>query len=204
MAGLKIASAAQPAAAPSMLAARLAWEARRVGARVGWGAAVGACALAAATLCAWQSQRLGARQQDLAQQIAAARTARPAPQRVALPDGARRVAAFYAWLPAHEAIPDLLQQLVDVASRNGVVLAKADYKAQAEDGAAFLRYQITLPIKADYAKVQAFIVGALREMPALTLDSVTFKREQIDSGEVEARVHFNLLVRKAAAKGGRR
>lgn len=204
MAGLKIASAGQQAAAPSMLAARLAWEARRHGARLGWGAAVGACALAAAALCAWQSQRLDARQHELAQQIGAARTAKPAQQRVALPDGARRVAAFYAYLPAHDTIPDLLKQLVDVATSNGVVLAKADYKAQAEDGAAFMRYQITLPIKADYAKVQAFIVGALRDMPALTLDSVTFKREQIDTGEVEARVHFNLLVRKAAAKGGRR
>ncbi|NHZ33173.1 type 4a pilus biogenesis protein PilO [Massilia rubra] len=204
MAGLKIASAARQAGAPSMLAARIAWEARRHGERLGWGAAVGACALAAAVLCAWQGQRLEARQHELAQSIAAARAAKPAQQRVALPDGARRVAAFYAWLPAHETIPDLLKQLVDVATKNGVVLAKADYKAQAEDGAAFMRYQITLPIKADYARVQAFIVGALRDMPALTLDSVTFKREQIDTGEVEARVHFNLLVRKAAAKGGRR
>ncbi len=204
MAGLKIASSAQQAGAPSVLAARVAWEARRIGERLGWGAAVGACALAAAILCAWQAQRLEARQLELAQAISTARAARPAQQRVALPDGARRVAAFYAWLPAHEAIPDLLKQLVDVAVKNGVVLAKADYKAQAEDGAAFMRYQITLPIKADYARVQAFIVGALRDMPALTLDSVTFKREQIDSGEVEARVHFNLLVRKAAAKGGRR
>lgn len=204
MAGLKIASAGRQAAAPSMLAARLAWEARRHGARLGWGAAVGACALALAALCAWQSQGLQARQQELAQQIGVARAARPAQQRVALPDGARRVAAFHAYLPAHDSIPDLLKQLVDVAARNGVVLAKADYKAQAEEGAAFMRYQITLPIKADYARVQGFIVGALREMPALTLDSVTFKREQIDTGEVEARVHFTLLVRKAAAKGGRR
>ena len=204
MAGLKIASAGRQAAAPSMLAARVAWEERCHGARLGWGAAVGACALALAALCAWQSQRLEGRQQELARQIAAARTAKPAQHRVALPDGARRVAAFYAYLPAHDTIPDLLKQLVDVATSNGVVLAKADYKAQAEDGAAFMRYQITLPIKADYANVQAFIVGALRDMPALTLDSVTFKREQIDTGEVEARVHFNLLVRKAAAKGGRR
>jgi Tfp pilus assembly protein PilO len=204
MAGLKIASAGQQAAAPSMLAARLAWEARRHGRRLGWGGAAGACALALAALCAWQSQRLAARQQDLAQAIAVARTARPAPARVALPDGTRRVAAFYAYLPAHEAIPDLLKQLVDIAASNGVLLAKADYKVQAEDGAAFMRYQITLPIRADYARVQAFIVGALRDMPSLTLDSVTFKREQIDTGEVEARVHFKLLVRTAAAKGGRR
>lgn len=204
MAGLKIASAGQPAAAPSVLAARIGWEARRLGARLGWGAAVGACALMLASACAWQSQRLEARQQELAQQIAAARWARPAVQRVALPDGARRLTAFYAYLPAHETIPDLLKQLVAVAAKNQVVLAKADYKAQAEDGADFMRYQITLPIKADYAKVQAFIVGALHDMPALTLDAVTFKREQIDTGEVEARVHFNLLVRKAVAKGGRR
>lgn len=204
MAGMRSMFGARPGAAPSRLGARLGWEARRIGRRLGWGAAIGIGALALAAGAAWQSHAMMQRQQQLASQLAAARSARPPPLVAAADDATRQLAAFYTYLPAHEAIPDLLKQLVGIAAKNGVTLAKADYKPQAEDNADFMRYQITLPIKADYAKVQGFIVGALRGLPTLTLESVTFKREQIETGDVEARVQFNLLVRKAVAKGVRR
>jgi Tfp pilus assembly protein PilO len=198
-----ISTVSNAGAAPSRLGARLGWEMRRFGRRLGPGALVGSCLLALAGAAAWQSHAMAQRQQLLALQVSAARSARPQPLADAPGDAARQLAAFYAYLPAHENIPELLKQLVAVAEKNGVTLAKADYKPQPEDNADFMRYQVTLPIKADYARVQGFIVGALHALPTLTLDSVTFKREQIETGEVEARVQFNLLVRKAAAKGAR-
>jgi hypothetical protein len=204
MARIRTAFGGRAGAAPSRIKARLGWEARRLGRRLGWSALLGAAMLALAAAAAWQSHSLAQRQQQLSGQLAAARGARPLPMAAGPGDAARQLAAFYAYLPAHEAIPDLLKQLVGIAEKNGVMLAKADYKPQPEDNADFMRYQITLPIKADYAKVQGFIIGALHGLPTLTLDAVTFKREQIESGEVEARVQFNLLVRKAATKGGRR
>jgi Tfp pilus assembly protein PilO len=200
MAGIRTMFGANAGAAPSRHGARLGWEARRIGRRLGWGAAIGLGALALAGACAWQSHAMAQRQLQVAMQISAARSARPLPLAAGPDDAARWLAAFYAYLPAHEAIPDLLKQLVAIAAKNGVTLAKADYKPQPEDNADFMRYQITLPIKADYARVQGFIVGALHALPTLTLDSVTFKREQIESGDVEARVQFNLLVKKGARR----
>ena len=202
MAGVKIALATRMAAASSRLGPRLAWEARRVGRRLGWGAALGLAALALAALAGWQAEAELQRQRLLGAQIAAARVAKPQPLSDAASDTAAGVAAFYAYLPAHDAIPEQLKQLVAIAAKNGVVLAKADYKAQPEENADFMRYQITLPIKADYAKIQGFLVGALRGLPTLTLDAVLFKRERIESGEVEAQVQFKLLVKKAGAKKG--
>lgn len=204
MAGIKISLARPGVAAPSLLAARAAWEVRRLLRRLGWGACTGALALAIALGAAWQAHCLALQQQRLEGEIAQARTGRSAALPAAPPDGARRLAAFHAYLPAHETIPALLKQLVGTAQKNGITLAKAGYKPVSDDGAAFMRYQITLPIKGDYAAVQAFIVGALRDLPTLTLDAVTFQREQIESGEVETKVHFNLLVRLPAPKGGRR
>lgn len=200
MAGIRTMFAGSTGSAPSRHGARLGWEARRIGRRLGWGAALGIGALALAGACAWQSHAMAQRQQQAGMQLAAARSAKPLPAVAGPDDAARRLAAFYAYLPAHEAIPDLLKQLVAVADKNGVTLAKADYKPQPEDNADFMRYQITLPIKADYASVQGFIVGALHALPTLTLDSVTFKREQIESGDVEARVQFNLLIKKGARR----
>jgi hypothetical protein len=204
MAGIRTVFGASAGAAPSRLGARIGWEARRIGRRLGWSALLGAGLLALAAAAAWQSHAMMQRQQQLAVQVSAARSAKPMAVAAGPGGAARQLAAFYAYLPAHDTIPDLLKQLVGIAEKNGVTLAKADYKPQPEDNADFLRYQVTLPIKADYAKVQGFIVGALRGLPTLTLDSVTFKREQIETGDVEARVQFNLLVRKAVAKGARR
>jgi hypothetical protein len=195
-----ISSAFGAGAAPSRLGARLGWEARRIGRRLGRGAALGLGALALAGACAWQSHAMAQRQQQVGVQLVAARSATPLPLAAGPGDGARQLAAFYAYLPAHEAIPGLLKQLVGIAEKQGVTLAKADYKPQPEDNADFMRYQITLPIKADYARVQGFIVGALHGLPTLTLDSVTFKREQIESSDVEARVQFSLLVKKGARR----
>ena len=199
MAAIKSSLAIKAARMPGQLGARLAWQARRLWRRLGWSAGAGAAALALAALALQQSGALLARQQVLAAQLAAAAkvaatlAATPAP---AVPDDADGVAAFYAYLPAHDSIPDQLKELVEVAGKSGVTLAKAEYKPQSDNNAAFLRYQISLPVKAEYANVQSFIVGALQALPTLTLESVLFKREQIEAGEVEARIQFVLLVKK--------
>ncbi|MDC8758643.1 hypothetical protein [Janthinobacterium fluminis] len=197
MAAIKTAAAMPAARAAGKLGPRLAWEARRLWRRSGWAGAAGAAGLALAALALQQTPQLEARQRALGAQLAAAGKAAAAPAPLAGAAGAAGgVAAFYAFLPAHDAIPEQLKELVGVAQKNGVTLAKAEYKAQSEQDAGFLRYQITLPVKAEYAGVQSFIVGALQTLPTLTLESVLFKREQIEAGEVEARIQFVLLVKQ--------
>lgn len=176
---------------------RLAWETSRLGRRLGWPSAIGAACLALAAFAVQQSGALAARQQQLAVQLATAAKQAALPHTPVSADGdADSLAAFHAYLPAHDTIPEQLQQLLAVAQKSGVTLAKADYKPQEDSGAAFLRYQIALPVKAEYAQLQDFIVNALQELPTLTLDSVIFKREQIEAGEIEARIQFMLLVKK--------
>ena len=209
MAGVKPRSALagfRPPALPKQPGARLSWEARRAWRRLGWSAAAGLICAALAVLAAWQTHLLRQQQFWLAIKLRAAqssganRTADSGKEgdKEDDKDGdiANRLSAFYAYLPPHDAIPDQLKQLVNVAEKSGMTLAQAEYKPQADSHADFLRYQITLPVKADYSAVQNFIVRALRELPALTLDSVAFKRDRIETGEVEARIQFVLLVRK--------
>jgi len=178
---------------------RLQWEARRLWRILGWPCAIGVACLALAAVAVQQGKALAAHQQQLAGQLAAAARLSALPPTSAAPDAdsdAASLAAFHAYLPAHDSIPEQLKTLLDVAQKSGVTLAKADYKPQEDGNAAFLRYQITLPVKAEYAQLQAFIVDALQELPTLTLDSVLFKREQIEAGEIDARIQFILLVKK--------
>jgi len=186
---------------PHNLAPRLLWQTRRLLRRIGAGALAGGACLCLAIAAAWHGRQLDQEQHILARQLRAA--ARTAAEQAAIPPApteAGGVASFHAYLPPHDAIPDLLKDLVEVAQKNGITLAKAEYKPQLDDKAAFLRYQITLPIKADYAHLQSFIISALQTLPTLTLDSVSLKREQIETGEIEARIQFVLLVRQQEAR----
>ena len=186
---------------PPNLAPRLIWQGRRQLRRIGAGALAGAACLCLAAAAAWHGRQLDHEQQVLARQLKA--TARAAAEQAAAPPApteAGGVAAFHAYLPPHDTIPDLLKDLVQVAQQEGITLAKAEYKPQLDDQAGFLRYQITLPVKADYAHLQSFIINALQTLPTLTLDSVSFKREQIEAGDIEARIQFVLLVRQQEAR----
>ena len=182
---------------------RLQWEAQRLWRQLGWPCAIGAACLALAAVAVRQGDALAARQRPLTLQLAAAARQAALPATAATPDAdsdASSLAAFHAYLPAHDSIPEQLKTLLEVAQKSGVTLAKADYKPQEDGTAPFLRYQITLPVRAEYAQLQAFLVDALQELPTLTLDSVLFKREQIEAGEIDARIQFILLVKKPEAR----
>lgn len=205
MAAIKpVFKAGAPVARPRLqlrMPQRLRWEAQRLWRTLGWPCAIGAACLALAAFALRQGEALAARQLQLAAQLAVmAKQAALPPAPVTLDADADSLAAFHAYLPAHDSIPDQLKALLEVAQQSGVTLAKADYKPQEDGNTAFLRYQITLPVKAEYAQLQAFIVDALQALPTLTLDSVLFKREQIEAGEIDARIQFILLVKKTEVR----
>lgn len=190
---------------PSNLDARFAWEGRRLWRGLGWSASIGLICGVLALASWWQTRVVAQNQQAVAVQLRTARAKAALPLlQEAPPDIERQLAAFYAYLPAHEAIPDQLKRLINVADKNAVTLAQGDYKPQPDTGADFQRFQIILPVKARYANIQGFIIGALKALPSLTLESLTFKRELIDSEQVEARIQFMLLVKKPVPKGGKR
>jgi len=188
------------------ISGRIVWESRRIGRRLGWSLIVAIACLCLATLAAWRTYHLS-QQQDLLKkqlQVMQSRAADRPTNETAVQDVAGQLTAFYAYLPEHDEIPDLLKHLMNIAGKNGVVLSQGEYKPQPEPNADFMRYQIALPVKASYPSLQNFMVNALQDLPTLTLESVLFKRETIESGEVEAKINFILLVKKKSAKGGAR
>ena len=194
MARIKLASLTSWRGTPQHTA-RHGWQARRLLRQAGPGAIAGVAAIAVAVLLQWHATQLAQRQQLLTQEINTAVHSAAAP-RVAAPTSADGVAAFQAFLPAHDTIPDMLKEMVRIAEQSGITLAKAEYKPEQDAGSSFLRYRITLPVKADFPRVQEFIINVLQALPSLTLESVSFKREQIASGAVEARLQFVLLIRQ--------
>lgn len=174
---------------------RVRWEARRLWRGLGWwGLAMLICAVLTSTALR-EAHPLSQQVQLLRQRIfLAGRLGYPAPPPAAS-DGAR-AAAFYAGLPGVDALPAQLKTLANLARRHGIQLSKGDYKMQPTSGSPLLRQEISLPVKADYAAVQAFMFDALRALPTLSLEAVTFKRDSAASAEVEARIQFVLLFQQ--------
>lgn len=92
-----------------------------------------------------------------------------------------------------------LRTLLDFAANNGVTVMQADYRRIADTRAstpggqvAYSQLQISLPVKADYLSLRRFIYDALSELPALSLDQLIVKREQLNSSVVDAQLVFSL------------
>lgn len=145
-------------------------------------------------------------QAALAQRESATQRAAATPQA----DGRDMLAAFERQLPAYEHVPRALQDLLDLAAKDGLEVSKGDYRPQPDAQGRFMRYRMALPVKGKSTAVQHFMVTVLASQRTLALESVQFKRQGIDSSEVEARIQWTLMTQlpydgvPAATKGALR
>ena len=154
--------------------------------------AVLAAALAFAVLVV---QPLEAKSRSLAQRVA---RLPDAPADAATPAGspADQLAAFYAYLAKPEQTTDWLAKLYAIGRATGVELRSATYRS--ERAGRIERYEILLPLSGSYAQMRAFVDRALADIPVLSLDQMTLKRESRGDGAVQAELHLTLhLVRPA-------
>lgn len=110
-------------------------------------------------------------------------------------DGRARLQVFERHLLAHEDIAAVVQDLLSLAEDHDLRLQRGEYRPQIDRAGGFLRYRMSLPVKGPALAVHGFMQAALRGHPALALETVQFKRERIESTEIEARIQWVLLTR---------
>jgi hypothetical protein len=113
-------------------------------------------------------------------------------QRVASP-GVDPAAEFYRYFERKERIEDWLAKLYGIATAAGVELRSADYRLS-ESGRRIERYEIRLPVTGSYAQVRAFLERALLEVPVLSLDQATFRREAVNDARIDAELALTIHV----------
>jgi hypothetical protein len=103
-----------------------------------------------------------------------------------------KVAGLYQFL-GDKAQPttDSLAKLYAAGKATGVEMQSASYRAQKPSG-RIERYEIVLPVSGTYSQVRDFLGRALAEVPALSLDQVTLKRESRNQPEVHAELRLTL------------
>ena len=106
------------------------------------------------------------------------------------------LAAFYAFFPAPEDLPQVLDRIYGAAKRHSLVLERGEYRVTKGVVGAMLQYRVVFPVRGTYPQVRKFVDAALGDVPALSLESVHFERQKIAEGALDAKV--TLIVHMGA------
>lgn len=109
---------------------------------------------------------------------------------------AEKVAAVYAYLRKDEETTDWLAKLHGIGLATGVQLKSANYRSQKTEG-RIVRYEMVLPLAGSYPQIRDFLQRSLAEIPVMSVDQLTLKRESPDDGAVQAELRMTLHMVKS-------
>lgn len=109
-------------------------------------------------------------------------------------DASPQVSAVLRSLPSYRGLPQSLSSVFATAREMDVILDIGDYRYVHNHGEAFGRYQIELPVIADYPTIRALVAKLMNDMPYAALDDLSLMREDIDSDLVDARIRLTLFL----------
>ena len=112
-------------------------------------------------------------------------------------NASQKVGAVYEYLNKPESTTDWLAKLHAIGAATGVELAQASYKSQVAPGGKLERYEIVVPLTGSYAQMREFLKRSLAEIPVLSLDQISLKRENRREGTVQAELRLTLHLVKS-------
>jgi Tfp pilus assembly protein PilO len=107
-----------------------------------------------------------------------------------------KVAAVYAYLNKDEDTTDWLAKLHGIGAATGVQLKSASYRTQPAEG-RIVRYEIVLPVSGSYGQIRDFLKRSLAEIPVMSVDQVTLKKEERKGGALQAEMRLTLHMVKS-------
>jgi hypothetical protein len=112
-----------------------------------------------------------------------------------------RLEAFYNHFRGDAGKDEWLAKLHAIAGQSGVELRSADYRLQAT-GTRIERYEIVLPVSAGYGQLRAFLKGALEQIPVLSLDQVSLRKDKPSDKAGDGRLQAEVRMTLHLLKGG--
>lgn len=108
---------------------------------------------------------------------------------------ANRLEDLYASLPADSAALAAVQTIHHAAAANGVNLPYGDYRLARDASNSLLRYQITLPARASYPQLRAWLSDVMNALPTAALDEISFQRDDVATPLVESRMRLTIFLK---------
>ena len=135
---------------------------------------------------------------DLAQKALAQPQAVAAP---ALSEAEQHLQAFHDLLGESRFAEQQIKTLFSIAAKNNLSLSQGEYKLLHEQSGGFDAYAIVLPVHGQYGAIRKFCQQVLLAVPFASLDQVDFKREAVNSTNLEAKLRFTLYLDHLSGSG---
>ena len=101
------------------------------------------------------------------------------------------LSAFYGLLESKDETTDTLAKLYAIGAATGVALQSGSYRTEKAAG-RLERYELALPVSGSYAQIRDFLNRALAEIPALSLDQMTLRRDGRNEATLNAELRMTL------------
>lgn len=111
-------------------------------------------------------------------------------------NAADKVARVYEYLQKDEETTDWLAKLHGIGAATGVQLKSATYRTEKTEG-RIVRYEMVLPLAGSYPQIRDFLQRSLAEIPVMSVDQLTLKRESRSDGAVQAELRVTLHMVKS-------
>ena len=107
-----------------------------------------------------------------------------------------KVAAVYEYLRKEEDTTDWLAKLHAIGTATGIQMRAATYRTQPTEG-RIVRYEIVLPVAGSYRQIRDFLKRAALEIPVMSIDQVTLKKEERKGAALQAEMRLTLHMVKS-------
>ena len=134
------------------------------------------------------------RAERLSQQLE--RQAARAPGQAGDGSASGKLDTLYSYLGRAEGTTDWLAKLHAIGRATGVEMKSANYRSAPPQAGRIERYEIVLPVSGSYVQMRDFLRRALGEIPVLSLDQISLKRESRNDGAVQAELKLTLHMVK--------
>lgn len=116
-------------------------------------------------------------------------------RRGTLPAG-EQLAEFYKLFPQQAQLTDTVGQVFEAARANGLVLLQGEYRVAEDQSGRLRRFQMMLPVKADYPRIRRFLATLAADVPTAALEHIQFERQKIGDLQVDATIKLALYLER--------
>lgn len=101
---------------------------------------------------------------------------------------------FYRLFPRQAQLTDTLAKVFKAAAAQGIALQQGEYRVAEDTDGHLRRFQVTLPINADYPRIRRFLASIAAEVPTAALEHVQFERQKIAEPQVKATIKLAIYL----------
>ncbi len=145
------------------------------------------------SISVWKNARLEALTQEIATEKHHLDMSRLNPGGEVTSAGAQ-LHAFYEFFPSKQKAPNLFKTIYGAAHDESINLTLGEYKFVPGKSGQVGSYQVNLPVRGSYIQIRKFIVKVLNSVPSAALEEVSFRREAVSRGDLEAKIRFSIYM----------